>query len=374
MMATDLELPNLLRVSFAKIIRDFPDASLWYVALTPPAAWRVATIRALFAAAVAPETLPRREEDFTGFPPGGSLTQSLVVGLSAYIEPVLMIDAPWLIGWNGPRKGGSIVVLFGRSEPGFVSRQQPEMISALRSRGLVAPASGTSRPEIPATTSEALLRYWVDRLDALLSRSLDPTEFVDDRGDHKPGEHLAAVSSIESMFVALQTVLSHAGRDPYVRQMAMFSILDQLEGMNFDNWIRMVTPKKVARAAGLLENALPAEIAEVVLGRVRLAIRALDDFKRTITLPERVAGGLLRIPDGKGGWLEQSLDGATADYIRLIRNSHHSFTDMSSDPTKLALLARFEAGVPDAFSDLALLHVLRFLVQPRMPGQPGPPR
>lgn len=35
MMSTDAELPNLLRVSFAKLLRELPEASLWYVALTP---------------------------------------------------------------------------------------------------------------------------------------------------------------------------------------------------------------------------------------------------------------------------------------------------------------------------------------------------
>ncbi len=373
MMSTDAELPNLLRVSFAKLLRELPEASLWYVALTPRATWRAATIRALFASAVAPETLTRREEDFRGFPPGGSLIQSLLVGLKAYLEPVLMIDAPWLIGWNGPRNAGSIVVLFGRSEPGFVGRQLPEMISALRSDGLVSPAAATHRPEVSATTSEALLRYWVDRLDALLSRVLDPTEFVAAGGDHKPGEHLAAMSSIESMFVALQTLLSYTGRDPHVRQMAMFSILDQLAGMDFDSWTRMVMPNKVVRAASALAGELPSEIADVVLWRVRPAIQALEEFKHTHTLPERVAGGRLRVPDGAGGWREESLDTATANYLRLIRNSHHSFTEMASDQAKLALLASFEAGIPDALSDVALLHVIRFLVHPRMPGQPGPP-
>jgi hypothetical protein len=373
MMSTDDELPKLLRLSFGDILGQFPEASLWYVALTPRAIWRAATIRALFASAVAPETLTRRQEDFRGFPPGGSLIQSLLVGLRAYLEPVLMLNAPWLIGWDGPRNAGSIIVLFGRSEPGFVGRQLPEMISALRSDGLVSPAAATHRPEVPATTSEALLRYWVDRLDALLSRALDPTEFVAAGGDHLPGEHLAAVSSIESMFVALQTLLGHAGRDPHVRQMAMFSILDHLDGMDFDDWIRMVTPNKVARAASALAGELPPDIADVVLWRVRPAIQALEQFKHTHTLPERVTGGRLRVPDGAGGWREESLDTATANYLRLIRNSHHSFTEMASDPAKLALLASFEAGIPDALSDLALLHVLRFLVHPRMPGQPGPP-
>jgi hypothetical protein len=83
--------------------------------------------------------------------------------------------------------------------------------------------------------------------------------------------------------------------------------------------------------------------------------------------------GMLQVPDGQGGWTTKSLDTAVADYLRLIRNSHHSFTEMANDPSRLSILISHQAGLPDAISDIALLHLLRFLVHPRMPGQPGPP-
>jgi hypothetical protein len=279
-MATDAELPELLRIAFARFLKELPDASLWYVALDARAAWRAAVIRALFTASVAPEALTRKEAEFAGFPPGGSLMQSLLVGLSAYIEPPLMIDAPWLIGMNGARRAGSVVVLFGRSEPGFVGRQHPELISALRPHGLVSGPISTQRPSIPATSSEAFLLFWVDRLNALVSRALDPTEFVDAHGKHKAGEHFAAIASIESTFVSLQSLLSNAGRDSYVRQMSMFSMLDQLEGMRFDNWMRMVTPTKARRAFAALEAELPSDVASVALWRVRPAVDELENLKK----------------------------------------------------------------------------------------------
>lgn len=65
-----------------------------------------------------------------------------------------------------------------------------------------------------------------------------------------------------------------------------------------------------------------------------------------------------------GAWEEISLENAVADYLRVLRNSTHSFMGSTRDERDLSLLAAHTGQLPEGLPDLALLHVLDLLLDP----------
>jgi hypothetical protein len=54
-----------------------------------------------------------------------------------------------------------------------------------------------------------------------------------------------------------------------------------------------------------------------------------------------------------GVWEELSLENAVADYLRVLRNSTHSFVGTTSDQRDLSPLAAHTGQLPDGPPDLA---------------------
>lgn len=162
----------------------------------------------------------------------------------------------------------------------------------------------------------------------------------------------------------MQGILAHADRDPYVRQLFFFSVVDQLVGLGFDSWSNLLSPRKVRAQLEELETVLPPDVREILLWRCTAAVEALEVLRDGIGPLERLEGTLIRVRTDAGGWGKLGIDEAVAQYLKVIRNSTHSFREMARTPRHLSILAS-EKDVPaNALADLGLLHLLRFMERP----------
>lgn len=364
-IAPDEELATTLSGIFRLLQTQLPETSLWLVSSSPAISWRASAARALFAADEQPEILdPLRE--FEGFSFPHQLSKSFVMGLDAFVQPMIMTMAPWLIGMTAIRRYGAFVSLFGQVEPGFIDSQAPELMNLLRAEWATQPSQGSLKPTFLAQQGPAIVQYWTERVNRLMAIATDPVPFRTPDGTYAAQAHLAYLLSIERLFATVQEVLAHADRDPNARQLFCFSALDQLEGLRIGaSWTNMYSPKYARRTLERLEMMLPADVRDPLLWRCRRAVDGLDALRALVGPAERIHSGRVSVRTEKGGFAEISLDLAVARYLRVLRNAHHSFRDMS--PASFSILATQRDVPANAVADIALLYLLSFLEDPRLP-------
>lgn len=366
MTLPDRELPAFVQAEFRSIVQNFPGASLWAIDFDERLTWRIATARTLFAASADPAFLARPRQGSLLFPAALGFMRSLMYGMAAYTEPILLVAAPWLLGMSSYRLGGSVVVLFGDAQPGFRPVQAPELLQILRPNAFLNAARPAFRPDVAPIQAASALEWWVARLDDLFGAALDPARFRTPDGQHDPTANIGLLLSLERLFPSVQAILAHAPRDPFVRAVLLFDVLDVLEGLGFDSWESLVSLAKVRKQLDGLSSRLPEPACELLLTRCRPAADALarvvDGFG-----PRLNAQGLLEVPGKSGTTVALSPERAAAAFLRLTRNAAHSYRDRVRDARDVALLTAYDGELPDELSDLALLHLLRFLDTPRLP-------
>lgn len=366
MTIPDAAVPNYVREQFGLIAVERPDASLWAIELAPALRWRVASVRILFGAGEHPDVLATLQGSPGRIPTPSALLPSLGFGLDAFVEPALLACSPWMIGINGIRVGGQIVILFGQPLPGFTGNQADQPLDVLRGRSPLA--ASVPRPETSTPMVEAWLSWWIRRLNALLDRALDVAAFVDENGRYDPGLHLGVLASLERLFAGVQGILANAHRR-HDRVRRLFEVIDLLEGLSYGSWESMLRPDRLDRQLTKLRTTLPPEIQPIALTRVLPALDALiafgDEFRKG------GEPGFVATRSSSGARMDLTIPAATQAYLRLIRNAGtHSFRKALRDPHLRSVLAAHPGDVPDAIADLAWFHLLRFLVEPRLSARP----
>lgn len=359
--ARDAALPGLTRASFMQIASAMPQSSLWAIEFDPALSWRVAACRLLFGAREHPEQLAKVHERGERLTNPTALLPTLGYGLDAFIEPALLVVSPWLIGINGIRVGGELLFMFGQAAPGWTGRQADSSLELLRGRNPIMWMP--QRPDASREVAAAWLAWWVGRLNYLLDTALDIANFVDPDGAYDPGLQLAALASLERIFAGAQNVLASALRT-HGRLERMFDVVDQLNGLSFGNWEDMLRPDRGRRHLQQLEVALPPGVRQLALTRCTHAVESLEEF--AAGFGPTTASGKLRVPNARGSGSEElSVAAAAHQYLRLIRNAGtHSFRRHLGEERSRAILAAHHGDIPDGVADLALLHLLRFLVRP----------
>ena len=182
-----------------------------------------------------------------------------------------------------------------------------------------------------------------------------------------PGRHFTFLLSLERLFSDQHQTLTEAGRNETARLRLAYDALDCIDGMRTLSFADMTTPGEARHALEQLRRALPAAVAKVVLPRCEAAVVALGQVREGFFLCDMVTErGLVGVPGISGdqvlGW-----DKATAQYLRIDRNSAHSFlTELEPDaePHKFAVFAAHDGQLSPLLADLALLWVLRLLTEP----------
>jgi hypothetical protein len=363
----DGELAAYLGDVFPNIVAQIPTASLWAVHFDPSLSWRVAAVRMLFAAEASPEILDTVAKGQGRLPSPVDLMPSLTYGLNAFLEPMLLPASPWIVGMNSARRGGNAIVMFGRAEAGFEPNEAAETLNLLKPRR--APRNPVPRPNFEPEASDVWLRWWIREINALLGQALDVGRFTGENGEYRPAAQLGVLLSLEKLFTSVQSILADPIRGD-ARLWTFFDVIDLLDGLSFGSWENLLRYDKVSSQLTELEGIIPAAARELALTRVRPSVGALNEFLDGFAnAPGQLApSGNLRVRQRDGiGWQEVPLHSAGQSYLRLIRNATHSFRSMARDPHDVSLLASHLGAIPDALPDLAFMHLLRFLVAPRLP-------
>jgi hypothetical protein len=375
--APDQEFPKLVRHTFSEtMLPNLPDASLWAVRVDPAYRWRFALARVLFGATEAPELLERSPEDFEGFSAARELSSNLAFGLEAELGIPMLVCAPWVLGLSSARVGGAVAILFGVPLAGIRDTPVAELIDLLRPQ---VPASAEDLPESPPRPNvqpesfAQFFRWWVERLNALWGVVLDPARFVDAAGYHDPQALFGTILSLERLFTSLQALLAASFRDDFQRRALLFDILDLLDGLRFGSLDTLLTMRR-ARAALDRVRAAGGGVAGVAMPKCEKAVDALGKVADGFYIKERRVDGRLRVKRKTGDeWEEISMENAVAAYLRVLRNSTHSFLGATKDQRELSLLAAHTGQLPEALPDLALVHVLDMLLAPERLIRPSSP-
>lgn len=147
-----------------------------------------------------------------------------------------------------------------------------------------------------------------------------------------------------------------------------FDVIDTLDGLSFGSWGSLLSRTRVERDYESLRDSLPPQARDYLLTRCQPGLDALRSMEGGFALHERIVDGKLRVRERDGvGWQDVTLAAAVPQYLRIARNSTHSFRKMAKDPREISLLAAHDGAIPDAISDLAFFHLIRFLVRPHLP-------
>jgi hypothetical protein len=359
----DRDLAAFTREFYSQLSEQLGESSLWLVEFQPALRWRIAAVRMLFGAKEHPELLAQTHAGGPRLPTPMALLPSLGFGFDAFVEPALLPTSPWILGMNGIRADGQVIVMFGDSQPGFTGKQANDPLDILRGRSPVT--RSWSRPNFPAAAAQAWIAWWIGAINHLLGKALDLANFTNPNGSYDPGLHLGVLATIERLFAIVQTILADAHR-PHDRVRRMFDVIDLLDGLSFGSWESLLRPDRVRRQLEILQETLPANVHAIALPRCVAAVEQLSEFSEGFQ--PRTSDGKLRARSPSGEPIDITVDAATHTYLRLIRNSGtHSFRKALRDPYQRSIVAARTDAIPDELADLAFLHLLRFLSQPRLP-------
>lgn len=364
MTAHDADAPGVLGQFFSEIAQQHRRASVWALAFDPRLEWRIASVRVLFGAEANPDFLSPPDDGPKLFAAAESFMGSLPYGLRSFVEPLALTLAPWLTGMVATRLGGAAVVLFGEPIPGIRSVRAPEGLHVLKPQGLASEPLGAKVPEFRPEASEQALEWWAGRLDDLFGMTLDVTRYIDGAGVYQPSSHMGALLSLERLFSLVQATLADAMRDAFVRSTLMFDVIDLLDGMGYESWQNLVNAKRAGAQLHELAAKLPGDCADVLLPRCRTAVVALEQVVDGFRVGNATG---VTVPTKLGGLQSISFETAGSRLLQLVRNTTHSFRERVRDRADVALLASYRGDMPDALADLSLLHLLRFMLAPRIP-------
>lgn len=345
----DSEVPDFLQAMLQRIHDDMPNASAWAVTIDPKVFWRFGAIRTLFAGIETPEVLERPPDaPFEGFKAALGLQHGTMYGLHPFLDSAMLVAAPWLLGAGSARRGGYIAVLFGTREMGKKQTPAAEMLQLYYPPAFAMEADirQLSAPEFSPTDARSFFVWWVDQLNAFLHVLLDPANFRDAGGEYDVRRHMGTVWGVERLFQTLQGLLAHSRRDNFARLLYFFSLLDQLEGVRHQDFTQLVRLPKVERELERLKQTMPEDAARVVMTQCERAVEAVNDISGGFHVDERRGEDSIRVMNHAGQWVVQPLPTAAAQYLRVLRNSTHSFGDIARSPREISLLAAHAENCP----------------------------
>ncbi|MFC1407376.1 MULTISPECIES: hypothetical protein [Streptacidiphilus] len=343
----------------------FPDLAAYFVSFDPAVSWRSGLARVLLRIEEEPALLatPPTPTGQLAFGSGTMLQTDIQVTRDAYLAPLFLCHSPYLWSIVGPRQQGVTVLSLGKPLGG----QTPDPAELIQQFMPSGPSNFPACPPIAATQISSTLAWWADHLNELLSVATDPATFRDAAGAYRPRRQFETLLSLEQAGKRVQAVLAHQ-RDPASRRLLAFAALDTLEGLkvvsSLENAFELTKAERVLHA---LEGALPAEVAAVLLPSARRAVEALRECQNGFLPSSHVSGGGVAIPSKNGGAVTVSLENATKQYLRVLRNTSHGFggKDDAGRRRDEVLLMSHTGELPHDFALLPYLYWLDCIANPQ---------
>ncbi len=212
-------------------------------------------------------------------------------------------------------------------------------------------------------------------MNLFLSEVTDLANYVDRAGSYQPRRQFEVLLSVEQLGRRIQSILGNQ-RDRGTRLDTAFTALDMLDALSFIGFEQACTHARAKGTLNRLEQDLPGDVADVLLVNARRAVDGLRQCQDGFFSPARVGAGTVRVPDKRGGEQTLSIENATAQYLRVVRNAHHGFTGKADAgrPRDNALLLAHDGDVPDGVSLLLYLYWLDLVAHPEALRRLLPPR
>ena len=332
------EILNLAR-------RTWKSASLWWVGVSKQCRVRSSILRLLFSADQAPELLLESDPSkFKGFKAAEGLLPSYHTSIGVLIKTFFLLHSPYPLGFAFNRPNGCIVLLFGEAD---TTKRPWGLMELLMNNGYAVKTElERNRPDLPSAVEiESAFEWWVTHIDRLIQVTQDPANYK--VGEiYSPSEHLCFLLGLERFFHSVQSMLANYLRDEFGRLCFFFDAQDIADGLIGWTPSQQSAEKWTQKQYEIIETHVPPKTRKVLLGLAKTGLMALEE----------VPNGFYRSPIG-------SSKSDASEYIRLIRNSHHSF---NLEGRAMQLLASHDGHLPADLPNLALLYNLAILARPEV--------
>lgn len=338
--------------------------SLWLAEVDALLTRRLAFMRMLFAQKHTRDAIDA--VDFAGFPAARGLMVHSGSGFTMFFSPLLLLNSPWVIGFNVARPNATLIRLLTIPEPGRPRgwTDQLDSFKPVYASSRVWP--DTVVPNTSLETREVILRWWTTHLSELLWLVTDPTRHTDGFGNYDPGVQLGVTLTMERIFVTAVEIMCQKTKDELMRKMLLFDFLDLLEGHGMGDYEKNLSHEKQYKLWSNLKESLPQEVAAAFSPVIEGAFEALSHLEKGFwSNANRTSENKLLVNRKRGtGQDAISLDRAKGEYLRILRNSTHGFKDLASDPRRLSYLANHTAELHENLPDLVWWYLIRILVNP----------
>lgn len=353
--AVDLP-PTALQIMRDIVRPSLTDADMFLVKVDPGFYGRLSVPRALLRNLV---EKPSEDPSHLTFQTSQQIIADTYIGMVPFIECLLTSLSPYVWGISVGRAGGVIVITFGMPIRG--RREIPGSLLDLSAKAATANPAPAWKPATERRDFERAIEWWMSRLDLLFSHLTEPRNCAQD-GVYDPRTAHERIITAVQIFRSCHMLATT--RDQHTRQLLLYNVLDQLAGLNAKaDWQATTKGKSVSDRLAQISFRMPTDVRRVLLPRAVAAAEALRRLAEGFFAPELVNDDGILLPDSSGGQVRTSLENATSEWLRVMRNSAHGFEKQIKDRQR-TLLAAHNADIPAELPDLAWLHLLHLLCYP----------
>jgi hypothetical protein len=355
------EMPAFLTAQAPLLFESLPEGSLWYVSVDPVLIHRLAVMRGLVAYELTPDIITAKD-----FPGLRALEEhSLTAGLRSgpLYDVLLTTFAPAAFGYVCEMIPNSLILLHGFAAN--LSLPWPATPSTLYQPHIqgehgVGWLDETFYSGVSAAESEALLRWWTERLNVVYSHIADPTRFVDANGNHQPTRQRAWFLTFERLLADTLLVTTGFQSPPLARQQSAFDLLDKAESLlgfasdkSGKGFERMFRRSSMQRRLTAISTTLPTVVSERFRQHGDWLYESLYADVREHVVPARLTkSGVMVGPPGK--LVNRPMESYVPELVRSVRNSAHGFEQLSAHVDRF-LVATHDGKLPAQLPDLAAL-------------------
>lgn len=358
-------LADVIHKTFSEgIIPTAPDASCHIIEVSTKLSFRFTANRALLD--TRKPTVDLVDDGQVGliFQTASHLTSDTTLGLSSYLDCMGSSLSPNVWAFTIGRPGAVVLFVFGKAISGQYNlpRDVIQLLAPAMHRKLERSSDG--RPQIEPKVYERAANWWVRQLDILFSVATEPANYTHE-GQYDPMMAVQKLLTLEQTFRDCQSIATNT-RDQHAKISLAFQALTRMEGL-VSHW-NLNKMFSLSDAQGLLETikeAIPDQLHPVFLPRAEKARAALKLMQKGFFLADREGQENVMLPRKKGGEERVSRAKASTEWLILYRNSLHGF-DQKSSPRQAALLAAHNGQIPGEIADLAWLHLLAMMANPKL--------
>ena len=342
-----------------------PNDSMWLIKFNVLIQRRFSLMRFIFAQKFTPEAITATE--FKGFPALQSLMINTTSAFVMYINPIFILQSPWVWGQSAPRPDAAIMRLFETPEAG-----RSKIWTDLLDTFIPSWAAGDGEISIEAQTLSyqqrtEITKWWILKVAELLYVVSNPINFEDKNGYYDPQTHVSTTLTIERIFVSLTEIARLKTKDVLVRKRLIFEILDTLKGHGLGEYDQNLNYDKQYNLWQKVKAILPNEVNSAFSPVIESGFEGLREIgKEFWGAKNSPSSDEISIYNKDGSQETMKSKKAVPFLLTSVRNSMHGFRDLLSNRRNLSILGNHTGSIDDNFPDYAWWLLLRLVMNPEV--------